>query len=112
MTSHCAEPIRPIDQYRANATLLSRRVAGGSLVCVPAQSAYQDVRVLRLDAIATDVVALTREPRSVAAITAALAAHTERDEVGVPDERGAQELQAEIASLVAGLAAARVLEHC
>ncbi len=75
-------------------------------MCVPAQSAYQDVRVLRLDAIATAVVAMTREPRTIAAIAAALTDQTERD------AHDGQKLHAEIASLVAGLAAARVLEHC
>ncbi len=98
MTSRCAEPDRSEDRYRTSPRLLSRRLPHGSVVCVAGESVYQDVRVLRLDAVATAVVDHARSARSLADL-AAFAGAVE----GVPVDS--------IDELVDGLTAARVLDR-
>ncbi|HEY3831911.1 MAG TPA: hypothetical protein VGO03_06435 [Acidimicrobiia bacterium] len=94
MTSPCTEPARPVEQFRTNPRLLRRRVASGMVVCLAAESVYQDVRVLRLDALAASVIDAAQRGATRADLAAA---------AGVPAN--------EIDTLVGGLAAARVLER-
>ncbi len=70
------------------------------VVCVAAESVYQDVRVLRLDEIAAAIVDGAHRARSVTELEAVAAAAA-----GVPgDADGMREL-------LDGLVAARVLER-
>ena len=68
------------------------------IVCVAAESAYQDVRVLRLDATAEAVIDAARVPRTRSELADAVAGS-----VGEP--------AAAIEALIDGLTAARVLEQ-
>jgi hypothetical protein len=95
VTSPCTEPGSPA-RFRTHPNLLTRRVAVGSLVCVPASSAYQDVRVLRLDRVASALVDSAREPRR-------------RDDV--VEIVGPDCSPDEIDTLLDGLCASRVLER-
>jgi hypothetical protein len=97
VTSPCTEPDRP-DHFRTNPRLLQRRVPHATVVCVAAESAYQDVRVLRLDALAAAVIDAARvaQPRDALAVTVA-------GTLGEPVDA--------VDALIDGLLAARVLEQ-
>lgn len=94
MTSPCTDPAPPGEQFRTNPRLLQRRVASGMVVCLAAESVYQDVRVLRLDALAASVIDAARRVATRADLATAAGASP-----------------AEVDALVDGLAAARVLER-